>query len=197
MYKETMVLRGATGMSPSLDKYTQTHLYVQYMSVEMAIACYMVYHCKQTMVNMSWKPVKCVWGILYIHMRCSPPFGGWDLNYIFVHAFENIQFNCRFWFSIKGCPSCTRPCTWTSEIALTRFHYCRDAHGLSVREIIGFVSSCVSLVHDDVIKWKHFPCYCHFFVGNSPVTREFPSLRSMTRNFDVFFDLRLNTRLSK
>ena len=33
--------------------------------------------------------------------------------------------------------------------------------------------------------------------GNSPVTGEFPSQRSVTRSFDVFFDLCLNKRLSK
>ena len=33
--------------------------------------------------------------------------------------------------------------------------------------------------------------------GNSPVTGEFPAQRPVTRNFDVFFDLRLNKRLSK
>ena len=33
--------------------------------------------------------------------------------------------------------------------------------------------------------------------GNSPVPGEFPSQRSVTRSFDIFFDLRLNTRLSK
>ena len=32
--------------------------------------------------------------------------------------------------------------------------------------------------------------------GNSPVTGEFPSQRPVTRSFDVFFDLRLNKRLS-
>ena len=44
-------------------------------------------------------------------------------------------------------------------------------------------------VHDDVIKWKHFPRYWPFVRGihRSPVTR----------SFDVFFDLRLNKRLSK
>ena len=34
-------------------------------------------------------------------------------------------------------------------------------------------------------------------VRNSPVTAEFPSQRPVTRSFDVFFDLRLNKRLSK
>ena len=33
--------------------------------------------------------------------------------------------------------------------------------------------------------------------GNSPVTGEFPTQRPVTRSFDVFFDLRLNERLSK
>ena len=33
--------------------------------------------------------------------------------------------------------------------------------------------------------------------GNSPITGEFPALRPVTRSFDVFFDLRLNKRLSK
>ena len=34
-------------------------------------------------------------------------------------------------------------------------------------------------------------------VGNSPVTGEFPSPGPVTQSFDVFFDLRLNKRLSK
>ena len=33
--------------------------------------------------------------------------------------------------------------------------------------------------------------------GNSPVPGEFPTQRPMTRSSDVFFDLRLNIRLSK
>ena len=33
--------------------------------------------------------------------------------------------------------------------------------------------------------------------GNSPGTGEFPAQRPVTRSFDVFFDLRLNKRLSK
>ena len=34
-------------------------------------------------------------------------------------------------------------------------------------------------------------------VGNSPGTGEFPAQRPATQSFDVFFDLRLNKRLSK
>ena len=33
--------------------------------------------------------------------------------------------------------------------------------------------------------------------GNSPIPGEFPAQRPVTRSFDVFFDLRLNKRLSK
>ena len=33
--------------------------------------------------------------------------------------------------------------------------------------------------------------------GNSAITGEFPSQRPVTRSFDVFFDLRLNKRLTK
>ena len=33
--------------------------------------------------------------------------------------------------------------------------------------------------------------------GNSPVAGEFPTQRPVTQSFDVFFDLRLNIRLSK
>ena len=53
--------------------------------------------------------------------------------------------------------------------------------------------------HDDVIKWKHYwmKTLLALCAGNSPVTGEFPSQRPVTRSFDVFFDLRLNKRLSK
>ena len=33
--------------------------------------------------------------------------------------------------------------------------------------------------------------------GNSPASGEFPAQRPVTRSFDIFFDLRLNKRLSK
>ena len=49
--------------------------------------------------------------------------------------------------------------------------------------------------------WRHqietFSALLVLCAGNSPVTGEFPSQRSVTRNFDVFFDLRLSQQLSK
>ena len=49
--------------------------------------------------------------------------------------------------------------------------------------------------------WRHqletFSALLAICAGNSPVTGEFPTLRPVTRSFDVFFDLRLNKWLSK
>ena len=49
--------------------------------------------------------------------------------------------------------------------------------------------------------WRHqmetFSALLALCVGNSPVPGDFPAQRPVTRSFDVFFDLRLNKRLSK
>ena len=54
-----------------------------------------------------------------------------------------------------------------------------------------------SMIHDYVIKWKHFPRYWPFVRGIHRDNGEFPAQRPVTLSFDVFFDLRLNKRLSK
>ena len=49
--------------------------------------------------------------------------------------------------------------------------------------------------------WRHqmeaFSALLALCAENSPVTSEFTAQRPVTRSFDVFFDLRLNKRLSK
>ena len=49
--------------------------------------------------------------------------------------------------------------------------------------------------------WRHqmetFSALLAICAGNSPVSGEFPAQRPVTRSFDVFFDLRLDWRLSK
>ena len=49
--------------------------------------------------------------------------------------------------------------------------------------------------------WSHqmetFSALLTLCEGNPPVTDEFPTQRPVTRGFEVFFDLRLNKRLSK
>ena len=63
---------------------------------------------------------------------------------------------------------------------------------------VSYVIISFEACHDDVIKWKHFPRYhAALCAGNSPVTGEFSAQRPVTQSFDVFFDLRLNKRLSK
>ena len=42
-----------------------------------------------------------------------------------------------------------------------------------------------------------FSALLAFCAGNSPGTGEFPAQRPVTRSLNVFFDLRLNKRLSK
>ena len=62
----------------------------------------------------------------------------------------------------------------------------------------------VFFVHVSYMKlswWLHqietFSALVAFCAGNSPVTSKFPAQRPVTRSFDIFFDLRLNKRLSK
>ena len=63
---------------------------------------------------------------------------------------------------------------------------------------------CSNVIWDrpiDFAWWRHqmetFSTLLAVCVGNSPILGEFPAQRPVTRSFDVFFDLRLNKRLSK
>ena len=55
------------------------------------------------------------------------------------------------------------------------------------------LGSSAAEMHDDVIKYKYLPRYWQFVRG----IHRSPTQRPVTRSFDVFFDLRLNKRLSK
>ena len=62
----------------------------------------------------------------------------------------------------------------------------------------GFVVCCFAFL---VPWWRHqmetFSALLTLCAGNSQVTGEFPTQRPVTRSFGIFFDLRLNKRLSK
>ena len=64
-----------------------------------------------------------------------------------------------------------------------------------------FVMNMSHIVMPLISWWRHqmetFAALLAICAGISPVTGEFPAQRPMTRNFDVFFDLRPNKRLSK
>ena len=62
-------------------------------------------------------------------------------------------------------------------------------------KVVQFQGNGIASEYDDVIKWKHFPRYWPFARGihRSPNSPQ----RPVTRNFDDFFDQRLNKRLRK
>ena len=51
-------------------------------------------------------------------------------------------------------------------------------------------------LHDDVIEWKYFPCYWPF-VRRITGDRWIPLTKVSDAEFDIFFDVRLDRRLSK
>ena len=56
---------------------------------------------------------------------------------------------------------------------------------------------CTKGLHDDVIKWKHFPRYWPFVRGINRSPLNSPHKGQWRGSFDVFFDLRLNKRSCK
>ena len=62
-----------------------------------------------------------------------------------------------------------------------------------------YTPACSALIHR--AWWRHqmetFSALLALCAGNSPVPVNSPAQRPVARNFDVFFDLRLNKRLSK
>ena len=72
-------------------------------------------------------------------------------------------------------------------------------------KLVGFLDNVFALFTNirfiEYSWWRHqmqtFSALLAICAGNSPVPGEFPAQRPVTRSFDVFFDLRLNKRLSK
>ena len=64
-----------------------------------------------------------------------------------------------------------------------------------------FHSKHIEVQFNSLSWWRHqmetLSALLAICAGNSPVPGEFPTQRPVTRSFDVFFDLRLNIRLSK
>ena len=80
----------------------------------------------------------------------------------------------------------TCPCPWYLHLAQNSWY---------------MVVYCKKLFNFSSPWWRHqretFSALLAICAGNSPVPGEFPAQRPVTRSFDVFFDLRLNKRLSK
>ena len=79
-----------------------------------------------------------------------------------------------------------------------RHQNCIDQHW---SDVLFVDESITSLYNCKGPWWRHqmdtFSASLAICAGNSPVSGEFPAQRPVTRSFDVFFDLRLNKRLSK
>ena len=106
---------------------------------------------------------------------------------IWIKRACTVYANCiTIWFTISTCQA----------FLLWRFH-ANSFVVLWFSLILHWWQDGLRLTHDDVIKWKHFLRYWPFVRGihQSPVN--FPPQRPVTRSFDVFFDQRLNKRLSK
>ena len=85
---------------------------------------------------------------------------------------------------------------------LALFHHIHFVGVLFLSAVIVVLSVlCHHQDHYQHSWWRHqmetFSALLAICAGNSPVPGEFPAQRSVTRSFDVFFDLRLNKRLSK
>ena len=98
-------------------------------------------------------------------------------------------------------PQWTMPCQITSKMTVCSTDYSGWQKKKSLELCITGLCKRTPLVTHGFQWWRHqietFSILLAICVGNSPVTGEFPSQRSVTWSFDVFFDLRLNKRLSK
>ena len=66
-----------------------------------------------------------------------------------------------------------------------------------IQNVTTFLWTDLAVIHDDVIKWKHFLHHWPFVRGIHWPPVNSPHKRPVTRSLDVFFDLSLNKRLSK
>ena len=92
----------------------------------------------------------------------------------------------------------------TSDVSLQR-NDMKSKYALCFFEI--FITTTIEIMiqccneRTPIPWWRHqmktFSAFLVICAGNSPVPGEFPTQRPVTRSFDVFFDLRLNKRLSK
>ena len=107
-----------------------------------------------------------------------------------------------FWLKLQWCLfpvvqlTTTQHCFW-----LQRIHAAPG--GDELKQVQKYLQSCCVWAQIRILKlvhWYHaFPLWRHQMETFSAllVTGEFPAQRPVTRSFDVYFDLRLNKRLSK
>ena len=111
-------------------------------------------------------------------------------------SFPNILYNLR--------PTQLNSALWMTRPYLPYMVNAVAANGLGKQRRLGnfqwycFFTVCKLLPWS---WWRHqmetFSALLAICAGNSPDPGEFPTQRPVTRNFDVYFDMRPNKRLSK
>ena len=120
----------------------------------------------------------------------------------FYHQFRNVYASLKsfcikiVWYVVHLTPQC---CFGDLPFSLSGSMY--GVLLILLMPNLVYIFLTISLTISCVPWWRHqmeiFSTLLTICAGNSPVTGEFPSQRPVTRRFDVFFDPRLNRRLSK
>ena len=134
----------------------------------------------------SWKPTSpfLKWGRVYQNSYQHDQ-GQWQV--IAANRARTSNYNQPILLDVITCPRPRYLLAHTSSIHAAFCCwcvYCNNIHALFHHHDL----------HDNVIKWKHFPRYWPLLRG---IPGGFPAQMPVTRNFDVFFDPPLNKRLSK
>ena len=129
--------------------------------------------------NGSWKELPAVLELLFQ----TKNFCG-DI----YHQTYPMALPCKWWIYFIQLRN-ERHTMWNKEWIVLKYY------------MIIITDSSLTRSSDNQTWWRHqtetFSALLAICAGNSPVPGEFPTQRPVTRSFDVYFDLRLNKRLSK
>ena len=129
------------------------------------------------------------------HRRKNDKFRSSNLHFNFSEKVKNIAISAVQYLTLEV------PRNFSRSYWSFLYH---SVHESSItRET--FMNFSGSIVFKDGLAplawWRHqmetFSTLLAICAGNSPVSGDFPATRPVTRSFDIFFDLRLNKRLSK
>ena len=114
-----------------------------------------------------------------------------------VHQFNMLHCLCRlpiliYWYRVYICMYVWHICIMCTHVYIVTWYHVKSQHDSTSFNIM----KPRDVKHDDVVQWKHFPCYWPFG-WRIHRSRWFPAQRPVTWSFDVIFDLRLNKRLSR
>ena len=127
------------------------------------------------------------------------PVTTWLLGYRGLHD-PGCKINGLL-FSRKKCFSFQRYLSLAKCRKIAFLHLLKEIeqgkYGTQDTGTVAKMSAKYCYKHDDIINGETFSALLAICAENSPVTGEFPVQRPVIQSFDVFFDLRLNKRLSK